>query len=190
MSQSSPELDMESLDPNEAKLAKVLLDNGKLTQEQVKEYLDFRADLEKGGKKYLGDILVERGYLPRQVVDDFFTEHNQLYLDFCSRLKDEGFLNREQFNQIMAHPHSDTNVVSVMEDLGIMTKENFSKLFANKVNALRLGDWLLAKRKIDPALLTKALAEQKIYRFEDYLVYHDLAPKSLIDYIKSKLGMH
>jgi len=67
--------------------------------------------------------------------------------------------------------------------------DNFIKLFSSKVNALRLGDWLLAKRKIAPEVLKKALQEQKIYRFEDYLVYHGILPRATVDLLKEKLGL-
>jgi polyhydroxyalkanoate synthesis regulator phasin len=180
---------IESLDPSEVALAKTLLANGRVTQDQIKDFLQLRKRLDSEGKPYLGDILVEKGHITKETLAEFFTENNHLYKTFLSSLVEGGYLNESQRQKILNDPESSKTIVAVMEKLGIMTKDNFIKLFSSKVNALRLGDWLLAKRKIDPNLLKTALEEQKIYRFEDYLVYHGILPRQTVDAIKDKLGL-
>ena len=180
---------IENLDPSEVAIAKTLLAKGRITQEQIKEFLVMRDKLDKEGKLYLGDILVERGHITKEVLEEFFTENNHLYRAFLSNLVDGGFMGVDQRKRVLDDPDSAKIIVSVIEKLGIMTKDNFIKLFASKVNALRLGDWLLAKRKIAPDVLKRALQEQKMYRFEDYLVYHGILPKETVDMLKEKLGL-
>jgi len=180
---------IESLDPGEVAMAKTLLAKGRITQAQVKEFLAMRGKLEKEGKLYLGDILVERGFITNEVLEEFFTENNHLYMAFLANLVDDGFMNAAQRQRVLDDPDAPKTIVSVIEKLGIMTKDNFIKLFASKVNSLRLGDWLLAKRKIDPVELKRALEEQKMYRFEDYIVYHGILPRETVDMLKEKLGL-
>jgi hypothetical protein len=180
---------IDSLDPGELTMAKALLANGRITKEQIKEFLLMRDKLDKEGRLYLGDILVERGYITKQVLEEFFAENNHLYKAFLANLVESGFMAAEQRKRVLEDPGSAHTIVSVIEKLGIMTKDNFIKLFASNVNALRLGDWLLAKNKIDPASLKKALDEQKIYRFEDYIIYHGILPKESVEKIKEKLGL-
>lgn len=180
---------IESLDPSEVALAKTLLANNRITQDQIKDFLLLRKRLDNEGKPYLGDILVEKGHITKETLAEFFSENNHLYRTFLSTLVEGGYLNESQRQKILGDPESAKTIVAVMEKQGIMTKDNFIKLFSSKVNALRLGDWLLAKRKIDPSLLKNALEEQKIYRFEDYLIYHGILPKETVDAIKDKLGL-
>lgn len=180
---------IESLDPGEVAMAKVLLAKGRITQEQIKQFLVVRERLDRDGKPYLGDILVDRGLITNETLDEFFAENNHLYREFLGSLVDGGYLGVEQRQRVLDDPESATKIVAVMEKLGIMTKDNFIRLFSKKVNALRLGDWLLAKRKLEPAVLNKALAEQKIYRFEDYLVHHGILPRATVDMLKEKLGV-
>ncbi|MBF0292818.1 MAG: hypothetical protein HQK86_11755 [Nitrospinae bacterium] len=180
---------IESLDPGEVAIAKTLLAKGRITQDQIKHFLVLREKLDRVGKPYLGDILVERGLISKETLDEFFTENNHLYREFLGSLVEGGYLGAEQRQKVLNDPDSATKIVAVMEKLGIMTKDNFIRLFSSKVNALRLGDWLLAKHKIEPAVLKKALAEQKIYRFEDYLVYHGILPKETVEMLKEKLGL-
>ncbi|VAX24529.1 hypothetical protein MNBD_NITROSPINAE02-1984 [hydrothermal vent metagenome] len=177
------------LDPNELKIAKVLLHNKKITNDQFNKFLKERNRFERNGKRPLGDILVEMGYIQKNVVDQFFKEHNDLYLDFSKRLVQEGFLNQELLEKLMAHKDAKTNIVAALENLSIMTRENFINLYSKRVNALRLGDWLLIKKKIDNAKLEKALKYQSIHRLEDYLVYHKIVDENMIKKIKDKLDI-
>ena len=185
LDESDPRI--KNLDAGEVKLAKTLEHNNMLTREQFNEFLELRESFEKKGKRYLGDILVERGFVRQEDIDEFFVENNEMYIEFLDRLIDEGFLREEQKDRVMADEGARTNVVSVMEKLGIMTKESFIKLFSKRVNSLRLGDWLLTKRKIDGARLKKALEEQGVRRLDDYLVHRGIVEKDKLEEIKKKL---
>ena len=180
---------METIDPSEVRLAAALVKTGLIGKEVIAEFIASRKKRDADGKKYLGDILVEKGFVKREDVEEFFTENNQLYLNFCDKLVEDGYLSGDNHFRIMSDPKSKVNVVSLMEDLGIMTKESFTKLFAKRVNALRLGDWLVAKRRIGAALITQALEEQKIYRLDDYLVFHKILQKEQLESFKIKAGL-
>jgi len=177
-----------NLGSDEIKLARVLLKNNKITEAQLNEFLDARARFEAQGKRYLGDILVDSGYVKKEDIDEFFMENNEMYLQFIKRLVDEGFMGEDERNRIMADEQSAKNVVPVLESLGIMTKENFIQLFSKRVNSLRLGDWLLAKRKIDKEKLEQALQEQNANKLEGYLVHRKIVGRDLIEMIKQKLS--
>ncbi|MGK7345805.1 MAG: hypothetical protein ACNS63_08345 [Candidatus Nitrospinota bacterium M3_3B_026] len=171
------------------KLARALLGGNMMTEDQFEDFLGLRERFDQGGKRYLGDIMVERGYISQDVVDEFFAQNNEMYLEFLDELIETGFLREDQKERILADEGSRTKVVSVLEKLGIMTKESFIKLFSKRVNSLRLGDWLLAKRKIDKETLEKALKEQNIYRLEDYLRFHEIIDEARLAKIKEKLGI-
>ncbi len=183
------EYSIECLDPGEVKMAKVLIRNNKITIKQLNEFLAERNRYEQSGKRYLGDILVEKKFITQEALDEFFAENNQLYNEFCHKLVDEGFLRQEQLEAILAHEDASTNMVSALEKQGIMTRESFTKLFSKRVNALRLGDWLLTKKAITGEKLKEALELQSIYRLEDYLVYYKISSKELIVRVKEKLGL-
>lgn len=177
------------LEPNELKVAKVLLHNKKITKEQFNKFLVERNRFEREGKLPLGDILIEMGFIQKNVVDQFFKEHNDLYLNFAKRLVQEGFLSKEQLERLMAHKDAKANIIAAIEKLSIMTRENFIKLYSKRVNSLRLGDWLLTKKKIDNEKLNKALKRQSVHRLEDYFVYHKIIDKDLIKKVKIKLDI-
>lgn len=180
---------VEGLGASEAALARALLGENVLTESQLEDFLVLRERFDKDGKRYLGDIMVERGYISQGVLDEFFAQNNEMYLEFLDELTETGFLREDQKERILADEGSKTKVVSVLEKLGIMTKESFIKLFSKRVNSLRLGDWLLAKRKIDKEKLSRALAEQNIYRLEDYLRFHKILDEARLAKIKEKLGI-
>lgn len=179
----------ESLSQSEVKLARVLIRNNKLTVDQLNVFLKERNRFENDGKKYLGDILVERKYIDRGVLDQFFKENNDLYLAFCERMVVEGFLSEEQLETIKAHEDAGTNVMSALSKAGIMTKDNFSKLFSKRVNALRLGDWLLTKRKISEENLDMGLKEQNVYRLDEHLLFYKLMSEEFLEKVKEKLSI-
>ncbi len=183
------EYSTDSLDPREVKLAKVLIRNNKMTVAQLNDFLKERNRFEEDGKRYLGDILVDRKYIEQDVLDQFFKENNDMYHTFCERLVFEGFLTQEQFEAIKSHEEASTNLVSALSKLGIMTRDSFSKLFSKRVNALRLGDWLLTKKKIKEENLKSALDEQNVYRLHDYLLFYKIVNKELMDKVREKFSI-
>ncbi len=184
----TPLLDTDLLEQLEKDLANVLYEGGKLNRATFDDFIGMRKRSDKDGKPYLGDILVTRGYVDREHVESFFEQNNALYLNFCEELAESGFMSKDQLEKVLADDASKRSVVSVMERLGIMTKASFTKHLSNRVNTLRLGDWLLAKGILDKVKLNNALEEQNIYRLEDYVVYHGIASREEIDKIKSALA--
>lgn len=175
--------------PEELKIAKVLLHNKKITKDQFMAYLKERDRFEKEGKRPLGDILVEKGLIKREVLSEFLKEHNDFYREFCKQLVEEGFLRQEQLEKILKHEDSSTNIVSSIDKLNIMTKTNFIILYSKRVNSLRLGDWLLHGKKITLDQLKLCLAEQRVYRLDDYFIYHKVVTREIMEKIKDKLEL-
>ncbi|MBF0169727.1 MAG: hypothetical protein HQK87_01335 [Nitrospinae bacterium] len=182
-------LDTSLLEPDEVRFAKVLMGNNLLTREDFARFLTERRRFDTDGKRYLGDLLVDRGLIKSEDVEAFFRENNQRYLTFLDDLTEAAYLSRAQFREVMEDAESAVNVVNTLERRSIMTKANFIQLFSKRVNALRLGDWLLTHRKIDKATLEKTLNHQRVYRLEDWLVTEGLMGKEKVTAIQRKLGM-
>jgi len=180
---------MGAITENEKKLARILIEKNKLSKKQFGRFVQLRKEFDNKGKRYLGDILVDRGLVSKETLNDFFTENNKFYLRFCDQLLKQGFLQTEQYNSIMDDGRSGVNVVSVIERQGIMTKESFTKFFWNNTSALRLGEWLVENKKLDKKSLDDALAEQSVNNLEDYLVYNKILTMETIDLVKEKLGL-
>ncbi len=180
---------MGAITENEKKLAKVLIEKNKLSKEQFEQFIQLRKEFDDKGKRYLGNILVDRGLVSKETLNDFFTENNKFYLKFCDQLLKQGFLQTEQYNSIMNDDRSSVNVVSVIEEQGIMTKESFTKFFWNNTSTLRLGEWLVENKKLGKESLDDALAEQNINNLENYLVYNKILTMETINLVKEKLGL-
>jgi len=189
MEDSTSKADFGSLSENEVILARSLLAKRKISGMQFAQFIQLRNRFDNEGKRYLGDILVGRGDLSKETLDEFFTKNNAAYLEFCHQLLDQGFLRRDHHDRIMADERSANNVISVIEDLGIMTKESFTKLFGNKSGAIRLGDWLVENKKVTKEKLQDALAEQTLNNLEGYLVYHKIVDRETIDEFKEELNL-
>jgi hypothetical protein len=182
-------LDTSLLEPDEIRFAKVLLANNLLSREKFAAYLAERSRFDSDGKRYLGDILVELALVSADDLDEFFQESNERYLLFLEELVEGGYLPRNQWKEVMDDDEAETNVVNVLERRGVMTKANFSQLFSKRVNALRLGDWLLSHEKIKKEDLDRALAHQRIYRLDDWLVAHKALSREKVDAVRKRLGM-
>jgi len=180
---------LDALTADETKLAKVLLHNKKMTDEQLDTFIGVREKQDREGKKYLGETLVERGLITQETLDEFFGQNNKMYLEFCEQMHEKGFIKTSQFKAIMDDEASQKNVVTVIENLGVMTKDSFIKLFSGSYNTFKLGEWLVAKHKVDAAELNEALKEQSLHSLDDYLVYYKIVDSKIIDVVKSKLRM-
>ncbi len=188
MADTNP-LDTSLLEPDEIRFAKVLMSNKLMAREDFARFLAERRRFDTDGKRYLGDLLVDRGLISADDVERFFQENNRRYLTFLDDLREAGYLSRPQYREVMEDAESSVNVVNALERLSIMTKASFIQLFSKRVNALRLGDWLLTNRKIDKETLEKTLNEQRVYRLEDWLVTQGLMSEEKITAIQRKLGM-
>jgi len=172
----------------ERTLARALLRNNIISTERFKHFISLRAGLDRDGRRYLGDILLERKLISDADLKAFFQENNSAYLDFIKSLNKKGFMSNAQLKSILDDPESATSAVTVVERLGFMTKDNFVRLFAKSGPSVRLGEWLVKRGKLDQAKLDDALAEQSIHTLEDYLLFHKILDKGTLDKIKLKLG--
>lgn len=172
---------------DDVRLATTLMRVKKLSEGQLEEFIQFHNRRISTGKKYLGDILQERGLITKKALGEFFKENNRIYQEFLKVMLDRGFLTRKQYEDVTADKDSRVSVVFVLEKLGIMTKDNFTKLCANMTAAPRLGDWLVENGKIGKEDLNKALEEQKVTNLEDYLLYNKIVDKKTLDRVKDWL---
>jgi len=178
------------LGEDEITLAKVLVRNKKMTEEQLDSFMEMRKKSNSAGKRYLGDVLVRRGMIKAEVLDKFFANNNKQYLKFIDHMVERGLIGEGQVKEIMRYKEARQNVVMVIERLGLMTKASFIKLFLNYQNALKLGEWLIANKIVEEDKLQDALKEQSISNLEEYVVYHDMLDRQTIDQIKQKLCLH
>jgi len=178
------------LGEDEITLAKVLVRNKKMTEDQLDSFIALRKTSHSSGKLYLGDVLVKRGMIKEDALDKFFQNNNKQYLKFISHMVDKGLIGESQAKTIMQYKEARQNVVMVIERLGIMTKASFIKLFLNYKTALKLGEWLVTNKILDEEKLQDALKEQSISNLEEYVVYHNMVDRQTIDQLKQKLCLH
>jgi len=180
-----------ALDKDERKLAKVLLKNKLITEENFLKYLEFKKVHDDKGKQFIGQVLLKLGYLNQSDLDTFIKEQQGPYLKFCGVLEEEGFLMKEHFEKIKELAEENgSDIVQLMHDLNIMTKDNFIKLFEKRAGGrLRLGDWLKMKGLIKSEQLDKAKKIQMVNNFTDYLTLHGMVKVEIINKIKDKLGI-
>jgi len=181
----------EALDKDERKLAKVLLKNKLITEENFLKYLEFKKVHDDRGKQFIGQVLLKLGYMKESDLETFIKEQQGPYLKFCGTLEEEGFLMKEDYKKIKKLSEEDgADIVQLMHDLSIMTKDNFIKLFEKRAGGrLRLGDWLKMKGLITPEQLDTAKKTQMVNNFSDYLALHGLVKGEIINKIKDKLGI-
>lgn len=178
------------LGEDEIALAKVLIDNRKMTEKELDSFIQLRKKSLSAGKQYLGDVLVKRGMVKASDLEKFFQNNNRQYLNFIEHLVESGLMGEEQAKKIMDHKEARKNVVMVIEQLGIMTKAIFIKLFLNYQNASKLGEWLIANKILDKDKLQDALKEQSISNLEEYVIYHDMLDRQTLDQLKQKLCLY
>ncbi len=168
---------LELLDEEEIRVARFLLEKGKISPDQLIRFIDMRRKYSNDGKKYLGEILVQRGFVSKDDIGQFFLENNRLYLKFCEEMVQTGFMSRRDYEALTESEGSKESVVEALEKLNIMTRATFTRLFASRVNALRLGEWLKVTGKIADEKLRQALLEQSIFSFADYLEHENILSK-------------
>ncbi|MDH5639123.1 MAG: hypothetical protein OEZ04_11600 [Nitrospinota bacterium] len=181
---------IECLTEREKKIARRLLDDGSITTGEFREFLVKREKIDTVGKMHLGDLLIKDGHITRETLDDFFTENNRLYLDLLGQMVDGGYISKEQYATILKDKASKLNVVAALENSKIMTRENFIRLCANRMDLFKLGEWLVMRKKIEPEILKRALAEQHVNNLEDYLLHHDMVAKERIAELVDVMGLH
>lgn len=177
------------LDKEESSLAKVLLKNNLLNEEGLNRFLDFRLTRSTVGKKFIGGTLLDLGYVVQADLEAYVKENHDTHTTFLHKIADEGFLTHEQFDLVLRKSEeTGGDVVTAINDLNIMTRENYIRYFNNREHILRLGEWLVKKKKITKEQLDYAVKAQSVNSLEDYLLFHNLVTPEVIDRIKEKLA--
>ncbi len=181
----------EALDKDERKLAKVLLKNKLITEENFLKYLEFKKVHDDKGKQFIGQVLLDLGYMQQSDLDTFVKEQQGPYLKFCGTLEEEGFLMKEDVAKIKKlSEEAGADIVQLVHDLNIMTKDNFIKLFEKRAGGrLRLGDWLKMRGLVTSEQIDKAKEIQTVNNFSDYLALNGLVKAEIVKKIKDKLGI-
>lgn len=177
------------LEQEEASLAHVLLKHHLLKDEDMNRFLSYRVNRRSAGKKYIGGTLIDLGYVTQADLDMYVKENHDKHAAFLRKLSDEGYLTPEQF--VLAQRKSEEtggDVVTAINELNIMTRENYIRFFNNREHIPRMGEWLVAKRKITQEQLDRAVKLQNVNSFTDYLKFHDLVNAEVVDKIKEKLA--
>ncbi|MDH5677141.1 MAG: hypothetical protein OEZ55_04835 [Nitrospinota bacterium] len=181
---------IEYLSERERRIARALLDDGSISLPEFREFLLRRERTDKNGKAHLGDILIKEGHITQQTLDEFFQDNNRLYLALLDKMREGGYISPAQYAIVIKDEVSKTNVVSALEKNNIMTRANFVRLCANRMNLFKLGEWLVMRKKIEPKVLERALEEQRVNNLEDYLVHKGLVKKERISELVEIMGLH
>lgn len=177
------------LEQEEALLAQVLLKHNLLRDEDMNRFLSFRVNRRTAGKKYIGGTLIDLGYVTQADLDTYVSENHDKHAAFLRKITEEGYLTPEQ-EDLVRRKSEETkgDVVTAISELGIMTRENYIRFFNNREPVLRMGEWLVAKKKITQEQLDHAVKSQSINTFDDYLKFHNLVNAEVVDKIKEKLA--
>ncbi len=181
--------DLSDLEQEEAALARALLKHNLLKEEDMNRFLAFHANRITAGKKYIGGTLISLGYITQADLDAYVKENSDKHAAFLHKITEEGYFSREQEDLILRKAReTGGDVVTVISELNIMTRENYIRFFNNREPVLRLGEWLISKKKITQAQLDHAVKAQSITNLDDYLKFHNLVKAEVVDKIKQKLA--
>ncbi len=181
--------DLSLLEEEEAVLARVLLKNNLLTEEELNRFLAFRERRGTAGKKYIGGTLIDLGYISQANLDEYVKENFAQHTAFLHKITKEGYVTPEQEALIKKKSlETKGDVVTVISELNIMTRENYIRFFNNREPILRLGEWLVMKKKISQSQLDYAVKAQSVNSLEDYLTFHDIMNAETLENIKKKIA--
>ena len=181
---------LEVLDEEETLLAKALQSGGMIAEEALNGYIEFRKKKDETGKTYLGKILVEQGLVTDDDLQEFVDISNELHMEFCDVLVDKGFLNEEQLEHVWRRrDDSGEDVIAILEDEGLMTRDSFAKIFDKNTSAgnLRLGEWLVLNKKITNEQILAARDFQRVNTLADYLLHNELITEEALEQVKAEL---
>lgn len=177
------------LEQEEASLAQVLLKHNLLKDEDMNRFLSYRVNRRTAGKKYIGGTLLELGYVTQADLDMYVKENHDKHAAFLRKITEEGYLTLEQEGLVRRKSEgTGGDVVTAINELNIMTRENYIRFFNNREPVLRMGEWLVAKKKVTQEQLDHAVKSQNVNSFDDYLKFHNLVNAEVVDKIKEKLA--
>jgi len=176
------------LDEDERALAKALLKESLITEEILQKFVDFKISRDETGKTYLGEVLINMGMIKDGDVEEYMKEHDIQHLEFLETLANEGYILPEKLVEFRdVHDTMEVSVVSLLDELDIMTKDHFMKLFNNRFRGFKLGEWLVLKKKITEDDLDKARRVQKVNGLADYLELNNYCSRDVLDKVKEKM---
>ncbi|VAX21066.1 Flagellar synthesis regulator FleN [hydrothermal vent metagenome] len=171
-------------------IANELLRNEYITEDDFCKFADLRYRFDLEGKSYLGDILLRRKLITEEVLKEFLKINNNVYTKFCSVLRDQGLINKDQFQEIMDDKKSGEDIIAVISEHKVMSRDNFMKLFNSVSRSPKFGEWLVHNKYVGKSDVVDALREQGINSFEDYLIYNKLVSKDVLDSLKYKMELN
>ena len=175
---------LSALDAEEAAFARTLFQKKMISKRDLNGYIDFRKNKDEKGKTYLGEILIEQGLITADDLQEFVKEIDGVHMEFCDTLLDKGFLTEAQLETIWRR-RDDTgeDVISIMEDLGIMTRDSFARIFDKNSSAgtLRLGEWMVLNKNVTNEQILAARDLQRINTLADYLIHNKIVGRKEID---------
>ncbi|MBI5177950.1 MAG: hypothetical protein HZA04_01660 [Nitrospinae bacterium] len=181
--------DLSILDRDEALLASVLVKNKLVPEGAVDEFARHKRTVLESGKPYLGEVLIELKYLTQADIDQYMKEYEADHNEFLDMLGKEGYLSPEQMKEIKAkRDETGHDLISLVSELNIMTKESYARIFNKRSNSLRLGEWLLTNRKLTQEQLDAALKVRNITRLDEYLVHRQYCTQQTLNRVKEKIA--
>lgn len=178
------------LEQEEASLAQVLLKHNLLKEEDMNRFLSNRATRRTTGKKLIGGVLIDLGYITQADIDAYLAENHEAHVAFLRKMTDGGYLTPEQAEIVLRKAEEiGSDVVTAICNINIMTRDNYIRIFNKQTSILRMGEWLVSeKKKITREQLNYALEAQGINAFDDYLKFYNLVHPTVVDKIKEKLA--
>ncbi len=184
-----PLIDIGVLEKHEASLARVLIKAEFVPEKAVQDFIDYKKNTFKTGKPYLGKVLVDMKYISQAALDEFVDENNEAHTKFMETLLKEGYLTDKQSEMLFEKKKETGNdLITLISELNIMTKENYTRIFNNRSYTFKLGEWLVLKNKISQDNLDMALKMRNISSLEEYLLLHGLLKKPVLDKVKEKMA--
>lgn len=180
--------ELDILDKEEIYLLKALMHLKLVTEGQANEFLEYRRRRQEHSKKYLGQVLIELGLITQADIDQYVKENHAGHVAFINQLTSEGYLTHDQ-HELLFRKEKETghDLISLINELNIMTRDSYSRIFNKRTSVLRLGEWLLVKHKVTKERMDEAVNIQKIVSIEDYLVHGNMVKRDIIDKVKEKL---
>ncbi|MFQ5560885.1 MAG: hypothetical protein ACE5FU_09910 [Nitrospinota bacterium] len=153
-------------------LVDTIIEQKLITPQQAEEVKALLKMIRTKGRKYLGEILVEKGYVPEKVIKQFVVAMQGYYEKFCKQMVDKGYLRRVHFEKILEEKKNAPNkdIAEIVIQNGFMGRDSFYKLFINFAKVPPLGQILVTKGHITKEQFEEARAAQKVNTFEELLI--------------------
>jgi hypothetical protein len=170
-------------------LIKILLERNLVTKEQVADAEQMAQKLRLEGRKYLGQILVEKGYVTQSVIDNFIHSMQDNYDKFCVSLLNKGYIRKSHYKKIMDEKKENPtkDIAKIVIENGFLGRDTFYKLFNNYLKVPFMGQLLISKNIITKEQFEDARKTQQMKSFQDILCEKKYLTKKDLESIKEEL---